>query len=496
MKVLPPIILLAALSPLCSASAQTEPSSSEQTAVEKPAPASLNKSASDKTLKAQETDVAKDLTGQSATRDGAEKAVGASVTRSAANNPESEDKAKAKEFYESGVALFESGKLNESIEKFTQAVKLEPANAQAQYSLGNAYLKINKYKEATEAFKRAARLEPDWPEAHFRLGWMYYVLDKQNSALQELKILIILNSPLANNLWLMIKGDKPISPERRESDASGAASNNEPTKTSSPGNSVTPVPESNSTGAPANNEAALLNTYRVGVGDVLDIHLLTSTNRSTLYTVMDGGLIEFPLVGGTLSVAGLTTDEIRARLGAELKRLAFQADSLSVLVRQYASHTVTVSGLVGVPGTKTLRREAVPLYVLLAEAQPRPDAERATIRRAGTSGFRVDLGDQPSLNLLVRPGDIINLTTRPQDFYYIAGRVNYPGQKIFQSGITLFQAILAAGGMIRPSDTAAEISREDNEGRLSTKKYDLKKVKSGKVPDPRLEPGDRIVVIR
>jgi protein involved in polysaccharide export with SLBB domain len=76
-------------------------------------------------------------------------------------------------------------------------------------------------------------------------------------------------------------------------------------------------------------------------------------------------------------------------------------------------------------------------------------------------------------------------------YYFIGGRINSPGQKIYQSGLTLTQAILAAGGLSRSQDTA-EISREEADGRLTTKKYSLKEIKSGKIPDPHLQPGDRI----
>jgi len=245
-------------------------------------------------------------------------------------------------------------------------------------------------------------------------------------------------------------------------------------------------------------EASLTGTYKVGVGDVLDIRLLNSTTgRSTLFTVMDGGLIEFPLVGGSMSVAGLTTDEIQARLTAELKRRAVQEDAqITVGVRQYASHTVTVTGLVGIQGTKIMRREAVPLYVILAEAQPRLDAGRVTIMRADSPTLTIDLSEPSSLNVIIRPGDVINLTGRPQDFYYIAGRVNYPGQKVFQTGITLLQAILAAGGLTRQQENIVELSREGAGGRLTTTRYNLKQIKLGKAQDPRLQPGDRIEVVR
>jgi protein involved in polysaccharide export with SLBB domain len=246
--------------------------------------------------------------------------------------------------------------------------------------------------------------------------------------------------------------------------------------------------------AEAANNLALTEIYKVGVGDVLDIRLLNSpTNRSTLYSVVDGGLIDFPIAGGPISVVGLTTNEIQSRLTAELKRLAVeQRTQVTVGVRQYGSHTVVITGLVGNPGTKTLRREAVPLYVLLAEVQPRLDAARVVILRGSTSQV-LELSDSTALNAIIRPGDVINLTLRPQEFYYIAGNISYPGQKSFQPGITLVQAILAAGGLARSN--VVELSREGANGMLATTKIKVKEIKSGKIEDPKLQPGDRITVL-
>jgi protein involved in polysaccharide export with SLBB domain len=194
-------------------------------------------------------------------------------------------------------------------------------------------------------------------------------------------------------------------------------------------------------------------------------------------------------------VAGLTTKEIQARITAELKRLALADQSqVTVGVRQYSSHTVVVTGLAGNPGTKVLRREAVPLYVLLAEIQPRLDAARVTLMRAGVAPQVLDLKDTAALNFIVRTGDVINLTARQQDYYYIAGpSISYPGQKAFQPGITLIQAILGAGGLTR--EGAAELSREGADGRLATIRLNLKEIKSGKIEDPKLQPGDRVEVL-
>ena len=244
-------------------------------------------------------------------------------------------------------------------------------------------------------------------------------------------------------------------------------------------------------------DAPLTDVYRVGVGDVLDIRLLnTATVRSTLFTVIDGGLIEFPLTGGTIKVAGATADEIQSLITAELNRRAIQENAqVAVAVRQFSSHTVILTGLVGSPGTKILRREAIPLYVILAEAQPRFDAARATIIRSDGTTLVFDLVGDASLNTLVLPGDVINVAARPQEFYYIGGRINYPGQKQFQPGMTLLQAVLAAGGLIRPSEGVVELSREGTDAHLTTARFILRDIKAGSVKDPKLQAGDRIEVI-
>ena len=238
--------------------------------------------------------------------------------------------------------------------------------------------------------------------------------------------------------------------------------------------------------------------YRVGVGDVLDIRLLNAGGReSTLFMVMAGGLLEYPLAGEPLQVAGLTTDEIDKALTAAVK--VYENPEIVVSVREYASHTVIVTGLVSDPGTKVLRREAVPLYVVLAEAQPRPEAGRATVMRAGGQGFEVKLADAKAMTSLVMPGDVVTLAAlppAPPQFIYIGGAVNSPGQKDFHQGLTLTQAVLASGGATRFAGSKVKVSRQGADGRLVTTEYNLKQIEGGKIPDPVLEAGDRVEVGR
>lgn len=241
---------------------------------------------------------------------------------------------------------------------------------------------------------------------------------------------------------------------------------------------------------------ALNQIYRVGVGDVLDVRLPEMrTSKSTLFTVLEGGLLDYPLSNAPIAVAGLTPDEIAAQLQTRIKVL--DNPKVAVNVRDYSSHSVIVTGLVLDPGAKFLRREATPLYVVLAEAQPRAEAVRATITRSGVPVINIELKDQNAVSTLVMPGDMIKVTAPPAEpaaFFYATGALNFPGQKAFHSGLTLTQAIIASGGVTRLAGNKVKVSRQASDGRLATTEYNLRQIEEGKTPDPILQQGDRIAV--
>jgi len=235
--------------------------------------------------------------------------------------------------------------------------------------------------------------------------------------------------------------------------------------------------------------------YRVGIRDVLDIQLAgQSGKQSTLFTIADGGLLEYPLAGGPIAAAGMTTAEVAALLRQRIKILDNPA--VTVKVRDYASHGVTITGFVAAPGVKNLRREAVPLYTLLAEALMMPEAASATISREGRAPIFVDLKDANLAATLVLPGDVIKVSGAAvaTEFFFVGGEINAPGQKPFHAGVTLTQAILAAGGTTRSAGSKVRVSRQGADGRLLTDEYNLRKIQEGKNPDPVLQKGDRISV--
>src|SRR5713101_6511997 len=237
--------------------------------------------------------------------------------------------------------------------------------------------------------------------------------------------------------------------------------------------------------------------YRVGVGDVLDIRLANMpTRESTLFTVLNPGVVEYPLLSGAVSVDGMTAEEIAALLSKEIK--VIDHPIVTVTVRDYASHAVTITGTVDSPGKKALRREAMPLYTVIAEALPRPEATAVTITRGGKNES-LSMTNEQSMASLVKAGDIIKVSgesASSKGFVYVGGDVAATGEREFREGMTLTQALLAAGGVARSDKASAKVARRNASGFLVTNEYNLRAIEEGKAPDPALEAGDRIEVRR
>jgi polysaccharide export outer membrane protein len=378
-------------------------------------------------------------------------------------------KAEAKRLYKEGVKYGLAGLFSQAAEIFERAVKLDPQHVDAYFALGHSYFDLRQWQKAIESFERVVELNPK---------------DKQAIDL------------LALARTRAHQGPNPRPRQEDPARAEGVHVSMEvkpappPVKTESVTNET---PE----GKIVANEIALTKIYRVGPGDVLDIRTNDSASQqSTLFSVTPAGVLEHPMLTEPLPVGGLTVDEISARFETELKRRALiDNPKVSVGVRDYASHTILVSGLVKDSGTKILRREAIPLYVVVADAQPLPEATKVTVVRNETrETFDVDLAQASEMNLLVRSGDVITLLPNVTQFVYIGGEVKLPGEKTYRRGLTLTQAIIAAGGVTSKSKEA-RLGRDDGKGFLVVTRYKLKDIDSGKVQDPVVKPGDRIMIV-
>ena len=201
-----------------------------------------------------------------------------------------------------------------------------------------------------------------------------------------------------------------------------------------------------------------------------------------------------------ISVSGLTVEEIEELLQSKIK--LYENPQVAVKIREYASHPITVLGLVEKSGEKFIQREAVPLFVVKAESIVQPSADQVLIRRGNSDVETVNLKDAKADEILIFPGDILEFrngkTNRNSNseaqFFYIGGNIAAGGQKDFHDGMTLTQAILASGGLKKSSAKSVVIRRKNESGLLEPTIFNLKEIKNGKMPDPVLQAGDTIEI--
>lgn len=368
-------------------------------------------------------------------------------TPTASVTPRPAAPAEAESPYDLGVREARAGRHREAVAAFRQAVALDRRNPAAYRALGDAYAALENWGESVDAYEQAARLAPGDAENYQKLGRAYAKLRETAPA-------------------------PPETAAAQPRPAVASATTNDPDPTA---------------------------VYRVGPGDVLDIRLPgRNDRRMNVYEVTPTGLLDYPALKEPLSVAGLTPEEVAARLGSALGLRASGAGAeVAVGVSEYRSHAIIVGGMLKDGGTKILQREGVPLYVIVAHAQPLAGAGQAVVvSRATGTETAVDLSDAEGMKMLVRQGDVVTLRARPTQFVYVAGAVRTPGQREFHAGLTLTQALLAAGGVTSPGGTVVTLTRQVSDGRLSTTRYVLAEIRSGKTPDPVLKPGDRLEVLR
>ncbi len=246
-------------------------------------------------------------------------------------------------------------------------------------------------------------------------------------------------------------------------------------------------------------------TYKVGIKDVLLISFKSDKLQNTSYvTVLEDGTIDYPLAGGSVNVENATLEQIQDFLREKviIKDKEKESDNfeLNVKVREAASHNIKVIGLVEKSGDKTILRDAVPLFVIKAEAIVNIRATQVIIRRADGKVEQLELKDINTDDTLVYPNDIIEFVGKTQSstlnsqYFFVTGRVITPGQKDFHDGITLTQAIYAAGGLKKDNVRKVVIRRKNEQGLLNSTDFDLKAIKEGKTIDPIILAGDLIEV--
>lgn len=89
--------------------------------------------------------------------------------------------------------------------------------------------------------------------------------------------------------------------------------------------------------------------YRVGPNDLLDIEVLNLENGKRTVRVNTAGVVTLPLIG-SVAVAGLTQQEVEARVAGLYGEKYLQNPQVSVFIKEFTTERITVDGAVAKPG--------------------------------------------------------------------------------------------------------------------------------------------------
>lgn len=209
--------------------------------------------------------------------------------------------------------------------------------------------------------------------------------------------------------------------------------------------------------------------YRVGPGDALSIVVfnhpelsnplgITTGAEQSARVIREDGTLFFPFVG-VMQVNGMTTEQIRKILAAELAAYIF-APEVDVQVVSYRSRKVYVTGEVNTPAIMPITDRPLTLLDAIETAGGFTDnADKTTV--VLTRGGEQQTIDLAALyrrgegNLILRHGDVVHVPDIKSKKVFVMGEVREQTAVPIEAGrLSLADALAAAGGLaLNTADT-------------------------------------------
>jgi polysaccharide export outer membrane protein len=236
--------------------------------------------------------------------------------------------------------------------------------------------------------------------------------------------------------------------------------------------------------------------YRIGTDDVLAISVWDQKDLDQTVSVRPDGKISLPLVG-EVEAGGLTVAELASRLTTLYARTV-RAAQVTVSVREIRSRPVYFVGSVARPGQIQLTQEMTVLQALssVGGATPMADLEGAFVMRGQTRipvNIQTLQRGETAQNIRLQPGDTVVVPNA--DSVYVQGEVKAPGPVKYAKGMTVVQAIAAAGGFTPVASARRVTVVRGDAAKKQVLKVNVNDIMSD--PDARdvsLQPNDVITV--
>jgi polysaccharide export outer membrane protein len=103
------------------------------------------------------------------------------------------------------------------------------------------------------------------------------------------------------------------------------------------------------------------------------------------------------------------------------------------------------------------------------------------------------LAGKQSINMIVRPGDVVRFPAAASGVIYIGGEIARPGVYSVTPGLTLLRGITAAGGLSEVAiPERVDLTRMIGSDRQATIRLDVNAIAMQTQPDIFLKPGDQV----
>jgi polysaccharide export outer membrane protein len=247
--------------------------------------------------------------------------------------------------------------------------------------------------------------------------------------------------------------------------------------------------------------------YKIGPKDLLEISVLGVPEINKLNVrVSEEGRITLPLLG-EIAVGELTKFELEKKLAALAGEKIVLAPQVTVHIVEYRSRRVSVVGAVEKPGSfELVGRRTVLQAVAEAGGLSRDAGDEIIVIRQLPAGESTSLRlsvdglfvrADPALNIVLEPGDVVNVPVERTAPLYVFGQVRNPGalQVKRSSPPSLTQAIAQAGGFTdRANRKKVRIRRKDASGKETEFTVNVRDILRGKAKDVPLLVNDTVYV--
>ena len=248
--------------------------------------------------------------------------------------------------------------------------------------------------------------------------------------------------------------------------------------------------------------------YLISPGDILEISVWGEPEMKETITVRPDGYISYFLIGD-IKAEGKTIEKLKEEITRKLSKY-IRAPHVTVIGRKFNSQksSVIILGAVVHPGRYLIQKDTTLVDLIAMAGGFKYDYKMHAGYNLTASYFSRNnklvpinfsslfkKGDM-SQNIRLQPGDFVYIASTEERSVYVLGAVRKPKKEIFESGMTLVNAIASAGGFAFGAKQSNVYIVSNGLSNPKVKKVNFSEIIKGNEQDICLSPGDIIYVPR